>query len=337
MRVLFYTYPMAFQHPGGGETLLLKSQQYLHQRGLDVELFDQWRTRITDFDIVHCFSCYTSAMWPHFKKHGCKVVVTPVSWFNTEWQVRLFHRLKRAGKRMLIGPRAIDDADNFTSPDLFLPNSNGEAVRFHATYDVSPQRVRVVPHGVDRRFADGDASLFRQTYGLDRFILSVGRFVEQHKNQLGLIRALKGRLDVPVVFIGSADPDQQGYFDQCRREADPRTQFIGALPHDSPLLASAYKAASVLAMPSFVEAPGLAALEAGVAGARVAITDIGATREYFGDGVDYVNPHSSESILSGVKRALARPSDDAFACDLLRRYSWDTVACATQDAYESLL
>lgn len=337
LKVLYYTYPTAFQNPGGGETLLLKSKEYLERCGVEVDLFDQWRTKMSDYDIVHCFTWYTSSIWPRLKEYGCKVVVTPVSWFETSWRLRLSSRLKRAGKRMLYGGSAIDDADNYQAPDLFLPNSNGEAVRLQTRYTINPDLIRIVPHGVDRRFADGDAALFRKTYGLEEFVLSVGRFVKAHKNQLGLIRALKGRVDLPLVFIGSATPHERDYFEACRREADARTLFVGSIPHESPLLASAYKAASVLAMPSFLEAPGLAALEAGVAGARVAITEFGATREYFGDHVEYVNPHSPGSILSGVKRALARGADDTLKRHLLDRYAWEHVAATTRGAYESVL
>lgn len=337
MRVLFCTYPTAFQNPGGGETLLLKSKQYLEQRGVQVDLFDPWRTRIADYEIVHCFSRNTSSLWPRLKEYGCKVVVTPISWLDVGRRLRLRERIKQAGKRLLMGHAAIDDADNYRSPDLFLPNSNGEAARLRARYNLGSDRIRIVPHGVDRRFAYADATLFRSTYGLDHFILSVGRFVKAHKNQLGLIRALKGRVDIPLVFIGSASPDEQGYYEQCRREADEGTRFLGALPHESPLLASAYKAASVLAMPSFLEAPGLAALEAGVAGARVVVTEVGATREYFGDLVEYVDPRSAESVRTGVERALARPADGALARHLLSRYSWDGIAEATHQAYESVL
>jgi glycosyltransferase involved in cell wall biosynthesis len=90
-------------------------------------------------------------------------------------------------------------------------------------------------------------------------------------------------------------------------------------------------------MPSFLEAPGLAALEAGVAGANVVITGFGATREYFGDHVEYVNPYSPASILDGVKRALARPRSDALKQHILDRYAWEHVAAATRAAYESVL
>ena len=45
-------------------------------------------------------------------------------------------------------------------------------------------------------------------------------------------------------------------------------RWLGASDHDDPLLASAYAAARVFALPSWFETPGLAALEAALAGRR---------------------------------------------------------------------
>ena len=50
------------------------------------------------------------------------------------------------------------------------------------------------------------------------------------------------------------------------------SSWLGRLDHHDPLLASAYAAARVFALPSWFETPGLAALEAALAGCSVAIT-----------------------------------------------------------------
>ena len=46
----------------------------------------------------------------------------------------------------------------------------------------------------------------------------------------------------------------------------------------------------MFALPSWFETPGLAALEAALAGCSVVITPFGSTREYFGDLVEYARP-----------------------------------------------
>ena len=53
---------------------------------------------------------------------------------------------------------------------------------------------------------------------------------------------------------------------------------------------SAYAAAEALVLPSFLETPGLVALEAAAAGIpRLVITNAGCTKEYFGN-LAYPNP-----------------------------------------------
>ena len=77
---------------------------------------------------------------------------------------------------------------------------------------------------------------------------------------------------------------------ECRRAGEGLVAWLGRLDHDDPLLASAYAAARVFALPSWFETPGLAALEAALAGCAVVITPYGSTREYFGGLVAYARP-----------------------------------------------
>ena len=55
MKILFFAYPSAFQAPGGGEVLLLKTKEALESKGIFVKLFDQWNDKLKDYDILHVF------------------------------------------------------------------------------------------------------------------------------------------------------------------------------------------------------------------------------------------------------------------------------------------
>lgn len=77
---------------------------------------------------------------------------------------------------------------------------------------------------------------------------------------------------------------------------DANIVFLGHIDHHDPLLASAYAAARVLAMPSLFESPGLVALDAAMAGTPVVATMFGNTRDYFLYHVEYVDPRSVQSI-----------------------------------------
>jgi len=128
------------------------------------------------------------------------------------------------------------------------------------------------------------------------------------------------------------------YGDACVREAAKHKQIllVGGLQHDSPLLASAYAACDVFVLPSMFETPGIAALEAGLAGARVVITPAGGTREYFGVLADYVNPSSVDSIRGGIVKALEAKRDDGLRDHIRREYTWQRIAEKTAEVYRSL-
>ncbi len=143
-------------------------------------------------------------------------------------------------------------------------------------------------------------------------MLSVGR-IEPRKNTLALVRAAR-RLALPLVIAGEAPPGCEQYEAECRSAADPQTIWLGRLDHHDPLLASAYAAARVFALPSWFETPGLAALEAALAGCSVVITPFGSTKEYFGGLVEYARPHRPEEI----SRGLARCWEDGPHPDLVR-------------------
>ena len=72
-----------------------------------------------------------------------------------------------------------------------------------------------------------------------------------------------------------------GIYDKCVKEAGSNVKFLGDLDHSSDMLRSAYAACDVFVLPGWFETPGLAALEAALAGAKVVATKGGSTKEYF--------------------------------------------------------
>lgn len=215
-----------------------------------------------------------------------------------------------------------------------LPNTHAEAQQV-ARYFRTDTPVSIVPNGVDPHFAEGDPRLFREEFGIQEpFVLCVGR-IERRKNQLRLVQALHGTR-IPLVLIGECI--SQRYMEACRRAADTQVRFLPALPHDSPLLASAYAACRVFALPSLLETPGLAALEAGVAGARVVVTPFGGAPEYFGKFARYPHPRSTTAIRDAILEAWESPHDGAaLRTHLLTHFSWERVAERTAQAYREAL
>jgi glycosyltransferase involved in cell wall biosynthesis len=101
------------------------------------------------------------------------------------------------------------------------------------------------------------------------------------------------------------------------------------------LLASAYAAAKVHALPSWFETPGLSSLEAGAYGTRILSTNQGTADEYFLDMAAYVQPLADDSLCSGLKKAWAM-SPLPLAEHIREHYPWSKVAAMTLAAYQTI-
>ena len=80
MKVLMNCNSSAFQAPGGGEILLLKNREYLIKKGLKIKLFNQWKDKLTDYDLLHNFglsnNCYDLINTAYNKR--VPIAITPI-------------------------------------------------------------------------------------------------------------------------------------------------------------------------------------------------------------------------------------------------------------------
>lgn len=140
---------------------------------------------------------------------------------------------------------------------------------------------------------------------------------------------------LPLVLAGPVgDPH---YAALCSRWAGPNVHYVGELSPD--MLASAYAAARVHALPSWIETTGLANLEAGLASCSLVVGDRGAETEYLGEHAFACDPGDAESIREAVLTAWNSHSADAVEArrqHILSNYSWQKAA-VTAEAYEAAL
>lgn len=325
MKVLFATYPMAFHTPGGGEIQLLAYRKHLPAHGVDVTLFDQWNPRFLEHDVVHFFSCVGGSV--HFcnfvKQLGLPLVVSSSLWVTEETK-----HLYPIG----------EIHHQFSLADRVVANSDIECETLARIFDLPRAKFATVLNGVEDSFYEPVApELFRSEFKIhDRFVLNVGN-IEPRKNQLALVKAMKSFPELKLVLIGhQRDPE---YAKACFAEGGDQVIYVGTLAHDSPALRSAYAACEVFALPSTLETPGLAALEAHAAGCPAAVTAVGSTREYFGDEVEYLDPSNVDSIADAIRRAAKpRASRTMHSPETLRRHlNWQTVLTQLETTYRSLV
>lgn len=327
---------------GGPSTQIRATADHLRTLGIDVALFDSWSPfNAASADIFHLFSAGVGTYHLAREIHALRIplIVSPIT---SSRHSPTFIRAGLFATRFLqsLGPGTWSDygfmADICNWAARILPNTESEASVVEKGLGIIAKKIKVVPNGVDERFGEGDPGPFRQKYGVENFILNVGHIGHPRKNVLSLIRAL-ATIDRPSVIVGRIIGGEYG--DACVREAARHKQIllIDGLEHDSEMLASAYAACEVFALPSQFETPGIAALEAGLAGAKIVITPHGGTKEYFDNLGVYVDPESVDSIRSGILRALSLPKDDRLKSRIKERYLWGRVAALTADVYKEVL
>jgi glycosyltransferase involved in cell wall biosynthesis len=354
-RVLYITHLLANSLYGGAETQLLKTMAKINEISEEfrVDLFQQWNDLIREYDIVHIFNPRAfpieSLRIARFSKlEGVKVVVTPVFYHHSGIEKGIqnslslslvervsedFRKLLRRKYFSMLDPYA-NIADLLRECDLILPNTKEEMLQLTSFFDVRQEKFSHVPNGIDIDFKNGMPPLFEQEYGVKDFVLFVGR-IEPHKNVLRLIKGfVRSGLDTHLVVLGK--PTHSYYCELCKESSNERVMFLPPLPHDSDMLRSAYKSAKVIALPSYYETPGLAALEGGLSGANVVITKNGGTREYFGDYARYVDPTSVESIMEALVGAFNAPRSNGLSQYIEKNFTWRIVAEGTIKAYERI-
>lgn len=209
---------------------------------------------------------------------------------------------------------------------------------------VPPDRITVVPEGVDDRFRSASGRRPPRIGGrrleADGYWLAVGRPTAR-KNLGVLVDALAQDPSArPLVLAGPAG--SEGAALQARARAAgvaDRLVLTGFVDDDD--LPALVAGARALLHPSHAEGFGLPPLEAMAAGTAVAVAPSAAVLEVVGDAALRCDPHDA----GAWGRALVRlDRDDRLVADLVaagrdraRRFTWDTTAAATEEVHAGCL
>ena len=182
---------------------------------------------------------------------------------------------------------------------------------------VPPERVSVVPGGVDPSFAPVDdparRAALRGRLGLDDetpFILFVG-VLEPRKNLVGLIEAfqiLKSRRSVPhkLVVVGRKGWLWEGIMERAERSpVRDDIVFAGFIPDGE--LATLYSTAEMFAFPSHYEGFGLPILESMACGTPVVASRASSLPEVVGDAGLQVDPEDAEQLAAALELLALNP------------------------------
>lgn len=195
---------------------------------------------------------------------------------------------------------------------------------------VDPQKIVVIPNGVDERFFDAAPldKADRAALGLPGDYLLIVGTIEPRKNHLNLFAALdqlSRSSAIPLVVAGkvgwSADPILAA---SAPLQVRDRVILLGYVPEAA--LPGLIAGAAAMVYPSWHEGFGLPVLEALAAGVPVVASDIPAHREVAADLADWCDPADPASIAEAIEWSLAadRRTADARATRQARakEFSW---------------
>jgi D-inositol-3-phosphate glycosyltransferase len=238
--------------------------------------------------------------------------------------------------------------------DCLLVPTPVEARQLVELYGAAPARVRVVPYGVDRaRFHPGDRGAARAALGVTRrhVLAFVGRLQPLKAPDvavLALASLVRQRpdLDVELLVVGGASGNGGGEPARLAKLAADagvadRVRFLVAQPHDR--LATVYRAADLVLMPSWSESFGLVALEAQASGTPVVAAEVGGLQHAVGDGTTgvLVASHQPEAWAGAVARLLSNPrrlaAMGAAAARFAGVHGWDRTAARLLGIYGDLV
>jgi D-inositol-3-phosphate glycosyltransferase len=290
-----------------------------------------------------------------------------VGWLAADrWRVPLVHTMHTMARvknsRLAQGDtpeppgREIGEAQVVEAADRLVANTAGEAGELIDLYGAEPDKVAVVPPGVDLElFTVGDRASARALVGLPQdahVLLFVGR-IQPLKAPDVLLKAaadllarrpeLRHRLVVAVV----GGPSGTGLGKPRALQELAQQLGIGAQvrfvpPVDRATLALWYRAADLVTVPSYSESFGLVAVEALACGTPVVAAEVGGLPFAVGDAGLLINGHETADWSAGLEGLL----DDPARRELLSRkavehasqFSWEATTDRLLEVYtESMI
>jgi len=317
-------------------TMVMKTKEYLSRLGVEVELFDIWKRY--DWSVISVIHVFGADMRNYFLLRALPssvpLVVSPI--IDTTYPpvfARVLTTISCA-----FPPQVITSYKSyalaFRKADIVVARSSHEQRMLEKGFGVKSERIRIVHNGVDEKFLYAKSELFYSKYGLRDFVLYVGQIGNPRKNLLCLLRVAQLLADVEFVLVGPILETSyaQRVISLARKLRN--VHVLGRIPEEE--LTSAYAACKVFVLPSLTEGTGLAALEAGLAGANLVVTKRGGTLDYFKDYAIMVEP-TTDSILKGIRQALERPRDERQRTIIIENFLWPRVAQRLLNVYEEIV
>lgn len=208
------------------------------------------------------------------------------------------------------------------------------ADQVRTTFGLPPERVSVIPMGVD-------LERFRPVSGIPRGV-APGKanllYVGAYRPYKHIDRVLEALAGTDIRFVRVGPPGKDAYYQTCvQAAARGNVDFVdvGYVAADD--LPAYYSACDLLVYPSRDEGFGIPPLEAMACGTPSVVSDIPVFREVYGNAAHYVHDFTAASLKATIEDALARPLAPSALQAHARQYSWDATARGTYAVYRDVL
>ena len=308
-RKIYYINDMPFSLAYGGKEVQLLGYKGIIEAsrlGASVNLLDPWqRFNFPSDSVMHFFG---SGKWFHnllsqarLKSEVNKLIISPTFYYDNPWKVKIGDYLSRFCplENQFSYKRFIFDVAH-----TLVVNSRAEGDQITSIFGAHLRpKLKIIPNTIANDYSVlNDVDCFLLKYKLDPdYILSVG-FLDERKNSLRLVESfLEVYPDIgkKLVLIGGnrfLSKIQSKLMDSLIRDNPQSIINIPFLPTSSDLIKSAYKNCAFHALPSHVETPGIANLEALAFDKQILVGDCLPVKEYFGDYAVYCDSGSKKSI-----------------------------------------
>ena len=377
MKILLVNHGTAGDWGGGDGVQMRETAKLLQFRGHEIHLINSDRPDVKGFDLVHLFNCRVHYSFQQ-QMNQCKeaqvpVVVSPI-WVSISkalWGSRgalavlnkaveegissaegMLQQLEDRSLTVMLQDGSINANGQGTyiqsgleviksclkEADGLIPNSWLELQAIRSDLHWDGDIFEIAHYGVNPKcFLDASELSFREKIGIEGpFIMQAGR-IEPAKNQAMVCWALRDT-DIPIVLIGSGK-HWPGYSELCKKISGNKIHIIDHLPQD--LLASAYAAASVHVLPSWMETCGLVSLEASLTGTPLVGSTFGHELEYLGNDAWYADPASARSIKKAIEEAYQAGKNCKKALAMKRKvlaeFNWEQAVESTERLYEKVI
>lgn len=297
------------------------------------------RQAVEDADIVHLMGHWgvlNAVVYLAIRRTSKPYVVCPAGalplFGRSKWLKRCYN--------LVVGNAIIRNASGW------IAVTEGEFPQFEE-YGISPSRVTVIPNGVSEEdFPVVGAAEFKRRHGLPDapIILFMGRLNPIKGPDLLLQAFLMARHAFPEHHLVFAGPDG-GMRANLRTTVERAgvngiVHFLGYVGGTDKSVA--YRMASLLVVPSRQEAMSIVAIEAGICGVPVLLTDQCGFGEICSVDARLEVPASAAGIADGLTRLLAEPGvletlSPAWSRFVYRKYAWTSLAPEYIKLYQNIL